>query len=153
MKIKANYVIIPAVTFLVAGLGGYFTQAEMLWYETTLVKPGFTPPGWVFSVAWNIIFLCATASALIVWNKKHDKVLMSIFAANAVLNVLWSFLFFQMHWIEASFIEMFLLETTLIAMIMVSWEISKTASLLLLPYAGWVAFATYLTYVVLELNP
>jgi len=26
------------------------------WYES-LVKPGFTPPNWLFPVAWSIIYL------------------------------------------------------------------------------------------------
>ena len=26
------------------------------WYET-LVKPGFTPPNWLFPVAWTVIYL------------------------------------------------------------------------------------------------
>jgi len=68
------------------------------------------------------------------------------------LNVFWSYLFFNQHQILASIIEMIILDTTVIVLILLLWPISKLASYLLMPYAVWVAFATYLTYQILLLN-
>jgi tryptophan-rich sensory protein len=163
MKFKPNYVIIPLIVILAAMLGSWFSTQGMPWYDTELIQPSFTPPKWLFPIAWNTIFICTTASALIFWNKgtgekqflwflvqkkttgKHWWII-SLFIANAILNVLWSFLFFQLHLIGASLIEMLLLEATVIALIALLWKISRTASLLLLPYVLWVAIATYLAY-------
>lgn len=169
MEIKRNYFIIPLITIFVALLGSYFSTGGMSWYDTTLIKPELTPPKWLFPVAWNLIFLFTTISALIVWNKGKEKtqflwvltnekesnkywLIVWLFIANAVLNVLWSFFFFELQLIEIAFVEMLFLEATLLVLIPLIWHISKTASLLLLPYALWVAFATYLTFQIVRLN-
>ncbi|MBN1494492.1 tryptophan-rich sensory protein [Candidatus Peregrinibacteria bacterium] len=168
-KFKSNYVIIPFVTILVAIIGSIFSQSGMMWYNTELVKPELTPPGWVFPIAWNTIFVLTTISALIVWNsgpkqkrflllfkkKAEDTILsliMGLFIANAVLNVCWSLLFFTLRFTYAAFLEMIVLEATVIALIVLIYKRSKAASALLLPYAVWVAFATYLTSQVILLN-
>lgn len=171
MILKPNYFIIPFITICVALLGSVLTSYGMQWYDGTLVKPLLTPPKWVFPLAWNLIFLCATISALIIWNKAPAKrsfftifsgkklshsasqrFLIILFIVNALLNVLWSYLFFSLHAIAAAFVEMLLLELSLILMIPLAWQQSRVASILLIPYFLWVGFATYLTFVILSLN-
>ncbi|MDD4352390.1 MAG: tryptophan-rich sensory protein [Candidatus Gracilibacteria bacterium] len=170
MKIKTNYVIIPLITILVAVLGSYFTSVGMSWYDTTLVQPELTPPKWAFPVAWNLIFILTTISALLVWNADHKmrwsflKLFkkntkdqrwhwaIGLFLANAILNVLWSLLFFTLHLIGAALLEMLLLEATLVALFVLNWRFSKWASFLLLPYLLWIGFASYLTYTIWTLN-
>lgn len=170
MKFKPNYIIIPLITILVAVIGSSFTiTGADSWYQTTLIRPSINPPNWVFPIAWNIIFLLTTISALIFWNQgpekkkflwifdihKEDKkftVITVLFLLNAFLNVFWSYLFFGNQNILAALIEMLFLEATLIALIILLYKRSKAASLLLLPYTLWVAFATYLTYLIFTLN-
>lgn len=156
MKIKPNYIIIPLITIIVAIIGNYFSSAGMDWYDTAIIKPAITPPKWAFPVAWNTIFLLTTASALIVWNKfkkgERRTTIMYLFAANAVLNVLWSYLFFNQYLILASFIEMIVIEITIISIMVLAWKYSKKVSLLLIPYAAWVVLASELTYLILKLN-
>lgn len=156
MKLKPYWSVIPLVAVLTAGLGSYFSSNGMPWYDATLIKPELTPDKWVFPVAWNIIFIATTCSALILWNKlpknRVQNIIFTLFAVNAVLNVLWSALFFKEHHIEAAFYEMLGLELTVLLLIALSWKQSELASLLLLPYAAWVAFASVLTYQILQLN-
>ncbi|MFA6917940.1 MAG: TspO/MBR family protein [Candidatus Gracilibacteria bacterium] len=153
MKIKPNYIVIPLITILVALVGSWFSSQGMAWYDTEILKPSLTPPKWVFPVAWNIIFILTTISAMIVWNKNSGKNnsakckwIITLFIANAVLNVLWSLLFFTMHYVFSAFMEMLILEATTIALMVLIWKFSKPASLMLLPYVLWVVIATYLTY-------
>ncbi|MBU2524700.1 tryptophan-rich sensory protein [Patescibacteria group bacterium] len=176
MKIKPNYFLIPLITILVAVIGSSFTSSGMLWYKTTIIRPELTPPNWAFPIAWNLIFVCATISALIIYNKREDenfalsllekiinlfrhkkpdlifRWIIVLFVINAILNVTWSLLFFNLHLIQASLAEMIALNGTTLALIILMWERSKTASLLLTPYAIWVGFATYLTYQIWILN-
>lgn len=156
MKLKPYSVLFPLVTLLVAGLGSTFTSGGMEWYNTELTQPEVTPPNWVFPIAWNLIFLATTISALIVWNtfKKGDYLqwILGLFLANGFLNVLWSYLFFGKHLITLAFYEMIVLELTLLALHALTWKKSKTASLLLLPYTLWIAFATFLTYQIVLLQ-
>ncbi len=156
MKLKTNYLVIPLVTILVALLGSFFTSQGMDWYDATITRPELTPPKWLFPIAWNLIFLFTTISALIIWNKgkkdRNFKLIIGLFIANAILNLLWSLLFFKLQLIFPALIEMVLLEITNIALLLLTWRVSKPASLLLLPYALWVGFATYLTYLIHLLN-
>lgn len=157
MKFKPYWSLIPLSTVLVAGLGSYFSANGMDWYDTVLITPeGLTPDKWVFPVAWNLIFIATTLSALLIWNKsKRDarfKWIMGLFGANAVLNVAWNALFFGMREIQIAFIEMLFLEASILALLILNWKISKTASALLLPYLAWVGFASFLTYQILLFN-
>lgn len=152
MKLKPNYIVIPLITVIVALAGSYLTRGGMEWYDTQLIQPDLTPPNWAFPIAWNTIFALTTISALIVWNKKGWNLIAALFILNAVLNVVWSLLFFNLHMLTPAFIEMIILELTLLALIPLIWKTSKTASLLLLPYTLWVGFATYLTYMIVTLN-
>jgi tryptophan-rich sensory protein len=47
---------------------------------------------------------------------------------------------------------MIILEATVIALIVLIWPKSRLSALLLAPYAGWVAFATYLAFVIWQYN-
>lgn len=164
---KKNYVIIPLITIAVAMLGSWFNTFGMTWYQTELVRPDLTPPNYLFPIAWTTIFILATIAALMVWNKpqfeerylvifkrktRDFNLIIGFFIVNAILNALWSLLFFTFHLIFPALVEMIFLEATTLILILLIWRHSKIASLLLLPYLLWVAFATYLTYLIYILN-
>jgi tryptophan-rich sensory protein len=140
--------LFPFLVILVGIVGSTFTFHGMTWYKEVLIKPaGLTPPDWAFSVAWTLIFIGMAISGMMVWHKTKDRrTLLFMFILNALLNVGWSYLFFELHQVTASFVEMLLLEASTIGLCIMSWKSSKWAGLLLLPYPLWVAFATALTY-------
>ncbi len=149
---KPNYIIIPLIVFLTAVIGSYFTGTGMDWYET-INLPDWTPPGFIIGVVWTIIFILSAFSALIVWNKpKKNWLIILVFLINTGLNVFWSFLFFNQHLIGAAFFEAVLLNITVFILIFTIWPVSKLASLLLVPYALWTAFASFLTLFVWLIN-
>ena len=152
---KVNYFIIPLVTLIVAFIGSLLTSGGMDWYENLNLPEG-TPTGSFIGAIWTVIFILATISALIFWNKSERnsrfRLIVTLFVINAFLNVFWSFLFFNQHLILASILEMIILELSVVALIVLILPISKLASFLLLPYAIWVIFATNLAYQILILN-
>jgi len=157
MKLKPNYLVIPLLTLTVAWLGSIFTSIgiESGWYNA-ISRPAWTPDGFVIGTVWTIIFILATISALIVWNKfKRDQqfnYIIALFLINGFLNFSWSFLFFTAHLIGASVIWAGLIALSVLILMILIWPKSKLASLLLAPYLGWVIFATYLTRVIWKLN-
>jgi translocator protein len=152
---KFNYILIPIVVFLTAFIGSTLTDPNSTWYKT-LKLPSFAPPGYVIGIVWTVIFILCAISAIILWNKlPHNTLfwwLIGIFIVNAVLNIGWSYLFFNQHQIFASIIEMIILEASTIAIIILAWPLSRLAAGLLLPYAAWVAFATFLAMNIYNLN-
>jgi benzodiazapine receptor len=154
---KLRYLTIPLITILVSAAGSSFTSSGIAsgWYDS-IAKPSWTPPGSVIGAVWTVIFILTAISAILVWNKakrgRRFRWIVGTFIANAALNVFWSFLFFGQRLIGPAVWEAASLDVTVIALIVLIWPISRVASVLLMPYAGWVAFAAYLTCVVYALN-
>jgi len=152
---KSNYIIIPVVVVVIAILGGLITCQGMDWYNL-LKLPSFTPNSSIISIAWIIILILSISSALIFYNRAFRNtrfvVVMTLFLINGALNLLWFYLFFNLHLVGAAIVEMIFLEATILGLIVLIRFSSKTASALLYPYAIWVAFTTYLAYQILLLN-
>jgi len=152
---KLNYILIPIYAFLVATIGGWLTNTGMDWYKT-IKLPSFTPPGAIIGAVWTTIFILSAISALIVWNMAlHNNrfwLIIGIFILNGIINVTWSLLFFNQHFLFTSIIDAAFIGVSVIALILLIWPLSRPASFLLFPYAGWVSFATYLNYLIWTLN-
>ncbi len=152
---KPNLLLIPILTFLTAAFGSWLTNRGMSWYQS-INLPGWTPPGSVIGTVWTVIFILAMISVLIIWNRyfteKNFWLIILFFIINALLNVGWSYLFFSLNLIGPAVFEAGLLGLSVLALIILIWPYSLTAAILLLPYFGWVCFATYLTYQVWLLN-
>ena len=153
-SLKANYIVIPLITLATISLGSWVTSTGMSWYKTINLPP-FTPPGSFIGTVWTILFILATISALIVWNKavgKRRVIIGSAFILNAFLNVGWSFLFFGLHLVGPAIYEAALVGVSVLVLMILVWRTSKVASWLLAPYLAWVSFATFLTYTIWSLN-
>jgi translocator protein len=157
MHLRTHDIVIPLIVVAVALSGGAFTEFGIAsgWYES-LVKPDWTPPGSVISVAWLTIYVLATFSVLLVWHKfRHAhkfQVIMGLFLVNAVLNILWSYFFFAQHAVFVAMIDAGLIALSVALLIRLTVPNAHIAALLLLPYLGWGIFATYLNYVIWQLN-
>lgn len=152
---KPNYIVIPLITLIAAYVGSMLTSAGMGWYRT-INLPSWTPAGGFIGGVWTTIFILSTISALIIWNRFSGnpqlKFIGTAFIINAIINVGWSYLFFYSHNIGGGVIGAFVLGLSVLALIFYIWPLSRLASILLWPYAGWVFFATYLNYVIWTLN-
>lgn len=154
MNIKL--IIIPIVTVATAWLGSLVTGQGMIWYSK-INLPSFTPPGRIIGMVWTFIFILATISAILVFknsnlSKKTLIIIATLFIINSLLNIFWSYLFFGQHLLFYAIIEAGLLGLSVIILIIKIWPISITSAILLMPYLGWVSFATYLTYLIWKIN-
>ncbi|MFA5133420.1 MAG: TspO/MBR family protein [Patescibacteria group bacterium] len=152
---KLNYILIPLFALSVAGAGSLVTSRGMEWYKK-INLPDFTPPGSFIGTVWTIIFILSAISAIMVWNKAlHNQkfwIIIGLFILNGLLNFFWSYLFFGKQQIFGALFEIIPLEVSVVTLMILIWPLSRLASLLLLPYAGWVAFASYLNYLIWTLN-
>jgi len=145
------FIICLLIVFLiVGGIGSIFTSSNTNtdWYSS--IKPSLTPPNWVFPVVWNFLFLLITFSLYFAWtnskNKEQKKKVALVFGINFILNILWSVLFFGLKQTQIAFIEIILFGFSILAMMLITKNISKKSSWLLFPYLLWVAFASVLNY-------
>lgn len=150
-----SVVVILAAVAAFAALGSFFSMMNRDWYEG-LARPGWQPPNWAFPVAWNTIYILTAISIILVWNTRPRTEMtywvIGLFLVNGILNVAWSAIFFGNRMILPAVIDSALLFLSVVAIMIAAWRISRTASLLLIPYAVWVGFATYLTWVIYTMN-
>lgn len=159
MKIaNISRLIVSILVCQLAGIvGSAFTRASIPTWYATLQKPAFTPPNWLFAPVWFFLYLLMGIAAYLVWNKgiqnRGVSIALSIFGIQLVLNIFWSFFFFKLQSPLYGFVEIVILWLAILLTILYFLKISRTASLLLLPYLFWVSFAAVLNFYIMKLNP
>jgi len=149
--------IISILICLLAGfIGSFFTTPAITTWYTTLQKPSFAPPNWVFFPVWTSLFIMTGISLFLVWQKgwedKKVKTAIYIFAGQLVLNALWSVAFFGLRSPITGLIEIIILWIAILATILSFMKISRTAAYLLIPYILWVSFASIVNFSIWRLN-
>jgi len=140
-------------------LGSIFTiQAIPTWYAT-LIKPPFTPPGWLFAPVWIILYALMGIAAFLIWKKKQGAqapraaAALNMFCIQLVLNALWSIVFFGLR---SPLLGLIIILLMLLAIILTMWRfyfIDRRAFWLMAPYILWTGFATLLNFYIFALNP
>jgi tryptophan-rich sensory protein len=122
------------------------------WY-LNLNKSSLTPPGYMFGIAWVILYILMSISVWIIW-KKEKKITfpIQIYIIQLILNFMWSPIFFKYHYINEAQLLLLLIWMLVIINIYLFYSINKKAGLLLLPYILWLTFAFYLNYYIVENN-
>ena len=139
---------------VVAGFGAFLTELSPWYYA--LRKPSWQPPDWLFGPAWTLILGLASISALLAWRAAPDRasraLVAALFVLNGVANLAWSPLFFRLRRPDWALWEVPLLWLSILVPIVLFAPLSRTASLLLLPYLAWVSFAAMLNLTIVRLN-
>ena len=138
----------------VAGFGAMMTDLGP-WY-VALRKPSWQPPDWAFAPAWTLIFTLTAWAGVLGWQHAGDEAaratVIAVFAANGVLNMLWSILFFKLRRPDWALYEVGFLWLSIVAMIEVLRHEAGMAWIFLVPYLLWVSFAAFLTATIVRLN-
>ena len=132
----------------IAAMGERWTDtAAGSWYSA-LERPDWTPPGWVFGLAWTVLYAMMATAAWLVSRRgmRRGDVLaaLGIYAAQLVLNLGWTFLFFRQQLPGWALLDIIALDLLVVVMIGSFWAVRRAAAVLVLPYAAWLAFATAL---------
>lgn len=151
---KVLSIFIPIfICFLVGIAASHFQEDAIKTWYPFLNKPTSTPPNIVFPIAWSILYLCMGISlGMILLSKSKEKVLLiQIFIVQLFFNFIWSILFFYYQNPLLGFIDILLLDLTVIWFTIKSYSVKKASSLLFVPYLLWICFASYLNgYILLN---
>ena len=153
---RISLITVPAILIL-GDLIGYLSQSDFRnpWFAG-LVKPFFMPPGWLFGVAWNILYaLMGISLAIVLAEPKSPRrrFALCLFLAQLALNYAWSPIFFAAHDILFAKVVIFVMAAVAAAAAGQFMRIRKSAGLLLIPYLGWLVFAASLNSSIAILNP
>ena len=121
------------------------------WYQQ-LNKPFFNPPNWIFGPVWTVLYGMIGAALASTWYDRNNTRRLVVFAVQAVLNLLWSPAFFGMQNPVLGLTIIVPMLAFILLFIAMSWQPNRTAALLFVPYALWVAFATLLNISIVMLN-
>jgi len=145
-----------AIPLLIGFIGSQFTIESVKTWYTTINRPSFNPPNWVFAPVWTTLYVLMGIASFRVWQKRktaewfHWAVI--IYFVQLIFNLMWSFIFFELHQIGFALVEIILLLLLIIINAFIFYRFDKLAAWLFLPYFLWVSFATYLTYSIFILN-
>ncbi len=95
-------------------------------------------------------------AAWLVWRSggfSNNRVALSLFLLQLVVNALWSWLFFAWHQGGLALADIALLWILILATTVSFWKVRPLAGMLLIPYLLWVSFAAVLNYAMWQLNP
>ncbi|AKJ65069.1 TspO/MBR family protein [Kiritimatiella glycovorans] len=124
------------------------------WYDT-LNKPALTPPGWVFSPVWTVLYTMIAIAVILYYTAPRRQYVVQtsiLLAVHLATNFAWPWIFFGLHSPEAALANILLLDGTLIALIHRFLHTRRAAGFLLIPYLLWVLFATGLNLGLVLLN-
>lgn len=141
------------LNFSALALGSMFTSEGVIspWY-LNLPKAPWTPPGWVFGVAWTIIMICFSIYMAFLWNKTNTTKLIVLFSIQWVLNVSWNPIFFYFQQVLLGVIVIFLLTLVVHIFLLYYRKMLGWNTLFIIPYAIWLWVATSLNlYIYLNL--
>lgn len=144
-----------AVCFLVAAVGASASLQAGAFYAE-LVRPDWAPPAAVFGPVWTVLYALMAVAAWLVWERREvrlARIALALFVLQLILNALWSWLFFGWKQGASSFVDVVFLWVLIVATLVLFWRIRLLAGLLLVPYLGWVTFASALNYAIWQLNP
>lgn len=148
--------VIVVVCELVGIISTPFTLAAIPEWYSTLNKPAFAPPNWVFAPAWiTLYFLMGVAAFLVLeqgTKKKNVKKALIYFSAQLFFNFLWSVLFFGLRSPPLGLVDILILWIFIFITMIKFHKIHKPAAYLLIPYLLWVSFAALLNFAILLLN-
>ena len=144
-----------AISFTAAAVGG-LASADAATFYRALARPAWAPPAWLFAPVWTLLYLLMAIGAWLGWRERGFRpasAALSLFLVQLAANALWTWLFFVWHRGAIAFAEILVLWVLILCTVIAFWRVRRLAGALLVPYLGWVTFASALTYSIWKSNP
>jgi tryptophan-rich sensory protein len=140
---------------LAGGVGAGMTATGMRSWYVALARPPGTPPNWVFGPVWTTLYVMMGVAAWRVWRAGAEAVPrgLRLWGWQLLANALWAPAFFGLHSPALALAVIAVLLGLIGATIRAFAAQDRLAAALLLPYALWACYATYLNAGFLWLNP
>lgn len=135
------------IPLVIGGISAALSSQGMATYGS-MCKPPLSPPAWVFSVAWTILYIMmGLASYFIIVSEadNRDKAMaLIIYGIQLAMNFMWSIMFFNWGYYLFAFMWLMIMWCIVILCAVRFYSINRVATYLFIPYIMWLTFAAYL---------
>lgn len=125
------------------------------WYST-LIKPIWSPPSWVFGPVWTFLYFLIAISFgkvfMLSWQRQIPFAIALPFLLNLIFNFSFTYLQFGLKNNLYASIDIILILSTLVWAIIAIYPHAKWIAYMQIPYFIWVSFATVLQLTITYLN-
>lgn len=125
------------------------------WYST-IIKPSWSPPGWLFGPVWIFLYVLIAISFVKVflmgWKKEISFIVVLPFILNLIFNFAFTPLQFGLKNNLLAAIDILLVLGTLIWMMISIYPHAKWIAYIQIPYLLWVSYASILQLTITYLN-
>lgn len=144
------------IPLLVGLIAATISSRAMAAYGS-LNKPPLSPPPWVFSLAWTILYLMmGLASYYVVTSDARPAAIRSalfFYALQLIMNFFWTLFFFNWKMYLVAFFWLILMWVFVLICTYKFFAVATVSGILLIPYVLWLTFAGYLNFGAFILNP
>ena len=141
------------LAFGASAWGGLITSFYKEPWYSTIIKPDFNPPDWIFAPIWIALYIGMSVAAWLIWiNPERKERIIYIYFIHLLINGSWSLFFFALHLILVSLIIIALIIFFVIWLIKLYYPINKISSFLMIPYLIWLSYAFVLNFYIFILN-
>lgn len=164
-QIVTSLILLGSVT-AIAVFGSLASIANTEGWYTQVNKVAWNPPNALFGPAWSVLYFLIALVGFLIWRSGFSgtttpnaaKSTLWLFTAQLLLNAIWTPIFFAGYPLigEVAWYVALVVIVTLIAsvvwLIVSSFNWSKAAAVLLVPYLLWLVFAASLNAGIIVLN-
>ncbi len=174
-----KFVVAVIVSEIAGVIGATVTIPAISEWYSTLARPAYAPPDWLFGPVWTGLYFLIGVSLYLVWKnnwkitvKLSNKTakawnpwseqlwsgdwqkanVIAVFTAQYILNIAWTWTFFGLRRPDAAFFVILALWVAILYTAVNFYRVSRPAAWLLTPYLLWVGFAAYLNLAIWLLN-
>ena len=153
MKNILSLTIFIVLAFAASAWGGLITSFYKEPWYSTIAKPSFNPPDWVFGPVWITLYIAMSVAVWLIWiNPKKTEKVIYIYFIHLLVNGSWSLFFFGLHLILVSLIIIAVIIFLVVWLIKLYYPINKISSYLMFPYLAWLSYAFLLNFYIFILN-
>ena len=156
IKSKTFVIIGWIIVFeLISAAIGFSTSSGMYPWYIDLKKSSLTPPGYVFSIVWPLLYCSLAILGYRLYKTKNNFIvykLFKLYCLQMILNWLWSPIFFNLHLTGIALFILMLIVTINSYIILKLIKLNSRDWYIILPYFLWILFATYLNIVIIATN-
>lgn len=143
-----------AIPLAVGIFSAFLTAGDMKAYET-MARPPLSPPGWLFPIAWTVLYALMGLASYFVYSSDaeaaYKRKTLTVYAAQLIMNMFWSTLFFTYERYLLSFIWLIAMWILILICVRRFFAIRREAGFMMTGLAVWTTFAAYLnlgTYII-----